>query len=1002
MKRFNITPKLTLVFTLFAVTLLLSLTIPTYIRGRISLREASYSELLTTALEKEAALTAWVKDRQHSLEDIAHQTHLRDLMIEWSAADPGSTAADKFHQEIVDNLMNWAGSLGHRYTNLDLIDAETGLVIVSTNPEEEGKYRESQSYFILGKQAANVQNPYYDLASGKPVMTAAAPVFSRDGTTMAVLAGNLNLQEMNEIIQRRSGLHYSDDSFLINPSNLLVTQPRLLPDPAVLQRGFHTEAVTLCLQHNNGVLEADDYRGIPAIIVYRWLPDRQMCLINKIDQHEAYAPVRTLGSSMSLIGGLVLLLGSLAAFFMSRSIARPVLQLLNATGQIGKGNLNYRIELASRDELGALGNGFNQMAAALSENDQKLRNWTNELETIVEQRTKAMRASEERYRLLAETSPDMIFVIDTNDQVVYVNQLAATQFGKNPQDVIDKPRSQLFPLAIIEKQTESLQQVFLTGKTLASESPIDFPGTRMWLDTQLVPIIDDTGTVSAIMGVSRDITERKQFEQFIQEEKALSDSIINSLPGIFYMFDPQGKFLRWNNNFEQVSGYSSDEISDMSPLEFFSREDQPQVQASIEKTFAAGEAQVEANFFSKTGQSSPYLFTGLRVQIKNQLLLIGTGIDITKRMLAEEKLRTLNERFELATNAAELGVWDWDVVNNFLVWNDRMYLQYGVNKENFPAAYEAWIAGLHPDDAAFANEAVQQALRGEKEFNIQFRIVRPDRSIRHIGGYADVLRNKNGDPIRMTGINFDITERIVVEENLFKANLDLARSNSELERFAYVASHDLQEPLRMVTSYLQLLERRYKDRLDGDALEFIGYAIDGSARMKTLINDLLTYSRVGTRGRDFATTDFNIIIEEVLSTLSLTIEQEKARITCKKLPQLMADEGQIQQLFQNLIANAIKFHGEEPPEIHIAAKKEKDEWVFSIKDNGIGIDPQFFDRVFIIFQRLHNREEYDGTGIGLAISKRIVERHGGRIWIESKPGSGSTFFFTIPVIGETK
>ena len=238
------------------------------------------------------------------------------------------------------------------------------------------------------------------------------------------------------------------------------------------------------------------------------------------------------------------------------------------------------------------------------------------------------------------------------------------------------------------------------------------------------------------------------------------------------------------------------------------------------------------------------------------------------------------------------------------------------------------------------------------------------------------------------------------KQNLQKANEDLARSNSELERFAYVASHDLQEPLRMVTSYLQLLERRYKARLDGDALEFINYAVDGSNRMKTLINDLLAYSRVGTHSKEHIPTDLEAVLGRVLQILQTSMEEANAQITHDPLPVVMGDEGQLEQLFQNLVGNAIKFHGDEAPRVHIGVKKEKQGWLFSVRDNGIGIDPQFYERIFIIFQRLHNREEYAGTGIGLAISKRIVEKHGGRIWIESEPGKGSTFYFTIPNKGK--
>jgi PAS domain S-box-containing protein len=229
---------------------------------------------------------------------------------------------------------------------------------------------------------------------------------------------------------------------------------------------------------------------------------------------------------------------------------------------------------------------------------------------------------------------------------------------------------------------------------------------------------------------------------------------------------------------------------------------------------------------------------------------------------------------------------------------------------------------------------------------------------------------------------------------------DLTRSNSELEQFAYVASHDLQEPLRMISSYVQLLSRRYEGKLDKDADDFIAYAVEGTKRMQQLINDLLAYSRVGTRGKPPASTDFEDIFSEAMANLKMATEEAGAVVTHDQLPTAMADKLQMVQLFQNLIGNAIKFRGQEIPRIHVSARPEGELWVFSVRDNGIGIDPQFYDRIFTIFQRLHGREEYPGTGIGLAVSKKIVERHGGRIWLESELGKGTTFYFTVPMQAE--
>jgi PAS domain S-box-containing protein len=242
----------------------------------------------------------------------------------------------------------------------------------------------------------------------------------------------------------------------------------------------------------------------------------------------------------------------------------------------------------------------------------------------------------------------------------------------------------------------------------------------------------------------------------------------------------------------------------------------------------------------------------------------------------------------------------------------------------------------------------------------------------------------------------DITESKTARERLRRASEDLQRSNRDLEQFAYVASHDLQEPLRMVASYTQLLERRYREQLDDDAREFIDYAVDGANRMQTLINDLLQYSRVGTRGNPFEPTDMNEVMADIRVRLGVAIEESGAMLTHDELPTVPADRQQIAQVFQNLVANAIKFKGQEQPRIHVSADKEKTNWRFSVTDNGIGIEPEYKDRIFIIFQRLHSRREYAGTGIGLAVCKKIVERHGGQIRVESQPGKGCVFSFTLP------
>jgi PAS domain S-box-containing protein len=253
-----------------------------------------------------------------------------------------------------------------------------------------------------------------------------------------------------------------------------------------------------------------------------------------------------------------------------------------------------------------------------------------------------------------------------------------------------------------------------------------------------------------------------------------------------------------------------------------------------------------------------------------------------------------------------------------------------------------------------------------------------------------------------TGIVRDITQRKRAEEELRQSAQELARSNTDLEQFAYVASHDLQEPLRAVSGCVQVLKKRYQKQLDSRADELIAHTIDGVNRMQTLIDDLLSYSRVGRKGKTFEPSDCNTILEQALANLEAALEETKAVITHDRLPVVNGDAAQLKQLFQNLISNAIKFRGQYPPKIHVAADRKEGQWLFSVKDNGIGMQPEYFERIFVIFQRLHTRTEYPGTGIGLAICKKIVERHGGRIFVESAPGQGSTFYFTILDAGATR
>lgn len=301
------------------------------------------------------------------------------------------------------------------------------------------------------------------------------------------------------------------------------------------------------------------------------------------------------------------------------------------------------------------------------------------------------------------------------------------------------------------------------------------------------------------------------------------------------------------------------------------------------------------------------------------------------------------------------------------------------------------------EDRESVRENAVRMLKGECSVAYEFRVVTKQAQIRWVmETVAPVSYRRKRATL---GSIIDVTERKQVEERLRQTTLEMQRSNAELEQFAYVISHDLQEPLRMVSSYTQLLAKRYSNRLDADADEFISYAVDGARRMETLLHDLLEYSRVGTRGKPFSLVNCEHVVEQSMANLKIAIEECGASVTYDVLPTVMGDEGQLVRLFQNLIGNAIKFRRDEPPQVHVSAQRRHHVVTFSVRDNGIGIDPQNSGSIFDIFRRLHTREEYPGTGMGLAICKKIVERHGGHISVQSQPGEGSTFSFGIDMSG---
>lgn len=443
-------------------------------------------------------------------------------------------------------------------------------------------------------------------------------------------------------------------------------------------------------------------------------------------------------------------------------------------------------------------------------------------------------------------------------------------------------------------------------------------------------------------------------------------------------------------------------------------------------------------------QSSRYVTYFTVSSIALQILLI-TGITFRLNQEGEELRRSRTEllqseeRYRSLVTATAQAVWLANTGGELVSITSTWQSITGQTEEELKGW--GWLATVHPQDRDTARQAWQEAVMHRSLYQAEYRLQSPekeyrdflvrgvpvleaDNSVREwVGTYVDITERKrsaqaleevrNALEVRVQErtrelakinreLQAEIMERKQIERQLEQFAASLQHSNQELEQFAYVASHDLQEPLRTVASYTQLLAKKYQGELDEKADKYIGYVVDGATRMQQLINDLLTYSRVGKQTLNLTPVDCNSILEQVCALLETAISETKTTITIASLPIVVADASHLAKLFQNLISNAIKYHSDAPLEINITAVHHHNKWVFSVKDNGIGIDPQYAERIFVIFQRLHTRREYSGTGIGLAICKKIVELHQGRIWVESQLGQGSTFFFVLPHLDQTQ
>jgi len=606
--------------------------------------------------------------------------------------------------------------------------------------------------------------------------------------------------------------------------------------------------------------------------------------------------------------------------------------------------------------------------------------------------------SEVIYKEILNQLPYLINIIDLDLNIIWANTAARENWG----DITGKKCYQVYKGQESECADCITRNVLEEGKTLSSERSVKYPdGSQRDFIVTSSPFRDLKGNVFAIIEIFTDINELKQVESALKRSELHFRTLIDNISEIITVLDSDGRIIYQSSSIELVLGYSMEETIGKLCFEFVNPDDISmflKVFKDIIKKPGASRT-IEYRFRHKNGSWRILEFTGRTfIEDSGSISIIATSRDVTERKHQEKALIKAQAEAAAAKTAKETiesmmdPVVITDLLGNITQFNNAFTDLLGYNSEMIG---ECPTKIVIEKDAPKVQKGIKECISTGFVKNFECTAMSKNKKEILVLFNISLLKNSADNPIGLILVARDITERKEAEQKLRETLKDLERSNADLEQFAYVASHDLQEPLRMVASFLQLLERRYKKKIDEDADEFIAYAVDGANRMQQMINDLLQYSRVGTRGKPFEQTDSKIALDFAIRNLSVAIKENDVVITHDALPIIMADSTQLIQLFQNLIGNAIKFRRDEPPKIHVSSKRKGNEWIFSVKDNGIGIESKYFDRIFLIFQSLHNKISYPGSGIGLSICKKIVERHGGRIWVESQPGKGSTFYFSI-------
>jgi PAS domain S-box-containing protein len=691
------------------------------------------------------------------------------------------------------------------------------------------------------------------------------------------------------------------------------------------------------------------------------------------------------------------LLGEHASLVVDEDMLDQATQLRQAMadGEVANPTLEGTIQTAGGDRVPVEAT----FAALPTSGERKRIGVVRDVTERKEQRRK-LEESERRYRTLVEHFPNgAVGLFDENLEYTAVGGQLMDAADVAPEDRVGSSVYDIYPDEIVE-EIEPYFHAALEGEANSFEAEYH----DRYLFAHTLPIRNGDDEAFAGMLVVQDITDQKRVEKELRESEAKFRMLAENLEEIVWMTTADAEeFIYLNPAFEEVWGLDRESLYD-DPLSFLDavHEDDRE---RVRKAFSAlpeDEFDDEFRIVRPDGEVRWVHARGNRVADEDgeMVPIVGIGEDITEQVEREAELERVLDLLEKTERIADVGGWEIDPKTQDVFWTDHIFDVLEVASDEEPPLDEA-LDMYHEDDQPVVESAVENALDSGDPFDVEVRLRTGSGEVRwlRLQGAPETV---DDEVVSFRGAAQDVTERKQREQRLEELVERLEESNERLEQFAYAASHDLQEPLRMVSSYLQLIESRYADELDEDGEEFIDFAVDGADRMRDMIDGLLKYSRVDTQGDPFEPVDLASVIEDVRENLQVKIEERDGEITVDSLPDVEGDRGQLRQVFQNLLSNAIEYSGDDPPRVHASAERADERWVISVRDEGIGIDPDDQERIFEVFQSLHAPADHSGTGIGLALCERIVERHGGDIWVESEPGEGATFSFALPATRETE